>query len=185
MLFFFSTMRVNSTKPSGKSLMELLIVLVIIALLVTLAFPTMGWMRAKASYAGCIANIRSIHGGFASYLGDHSSVWPQIPDNLERTGLEGDMVAKFWYEALKDYGISTKTWVCPADDHFKAVVESDILYDSTYSVTQFDEQPNRAYQWAAQPWVVENGEFHGKGQGPNVLFPDGHIERGIPLMVGQ
>ena len=37
----------------------------------------------------------------------------------------------------------------------------------------------------AQPWVIESGEFHGKGVGPNVLYPDGRIERGIPLMISQ
>ncbi|MBX7210888.1 MAG: hypothetical protein K1X78_21460 [Verrucomicrobiaceae bacterium] len=168
-------------KPAGKSILELLIVLVIIALLAALLFPLYGYFKAKASYAGCVSSLKSLHGGFASYLGDHQNIWPQVPQGLEREGAQGDMLAKFWYDALKEYGITKKTWICPSDDRIKDVLESDEQYESTYTVTKFDEQPNRAYQWISQPWVIESGEFHGKGSGPNVLFPDGRIERGIPL----
>ena len=168
--------------PSGKSLLELLIV--IIALLATLAFPLFGLFKAKASYAGCINSMKSLHGGFALYLGDHQMIWPQVPDDLEREGDHGDMVAKFWYDSLKEYGINKKTWLCPADERVKDILETDEHYESTYTVTEFDEQPNRAYQWVSQPWIIESAENHGKGVGPNVLFPDGRIERGIPLMTG-
>jgi type II secretory pathway pseudopilin PulG len=171
--------------PSGKSLIELLIVIVIVALLATLAFPLFGYFKAKASYVACISSMKSLHAGFASYLGDHQMIWPQVPDGLEREGAQGDMLAKFWYDSLKEYGITKKTWICPSDDRLKEVLESDDHYESTYAVTQYDEQPNRAYQWVSQPWITESGDFHGKGVGPNILFPDGRIERGIPLMPGR
>lgn len=169
--------------PSGKSLLELLVVLVIIALLATLAFPMYGYFKAKASYAGCISNLKSLHGGFAAYLGEHQNIWPKVPDGLEREGDQGDDLAKFWYDALKEYGVTKKTWICPSDDHLKNVLESNEQYETTYTITEFDEQPNRAYQWITQPWVIESGELHGKGAGPNVMYPDGRIERGIPLGV--
>ena len=178
-------MQPSLPKPSGKSLIELLVVLVIIALLATLAFPLASYFKAKASYAACISSMKALHGGLASYLGDHQMIWPQMPEGLAREGEGGDMVAKFWYDALKDYGIPKKTWICSADERLKDFAEDENHYESTYTVTQFDEQPNRAYQWVKQPWVIESGEFHGKGVGPNVLFPDGRIERGIPLMTGN
>ena len=167
----------------GKTLLELLVVLVIIALLAALAFPLFGHFKARASYAGCISNLTSLHGGFASYLGDHQMMWPQLPqDGLPRNSQLGDMLAKFWYDELKDYGILKKTWLCPGDEDAKHVLESDEHYESTYTVTEFDEQPNRAYQWISQPWVIESGDFHGRGNGPNIVFPDGRIERGMTLM---
>lgn len=178
-------MRITPWQRSGKTLIELLVVLVIIALLATLAFPLFGYFKAKASYATCISNLTSIHGGFASYLGDHQMVWPQVPDDLAREGAQGDMVAKFWYDQLKEYDSTKKTWVCSADEYLKDVAEADDHYESTYTITKFDEQPNRAYQWVAQPWAIESGEFHGKGVGPNVMYPDGRIERGMPLMTAQ
>ena len=171
--------------PSGKSLIELLIVIVIVALMATLAFPLFGYFKAKASYVACISSLKSLHGGFASYLGDHQMIWPQVPDGLEREGPQGDMLAKFWYDSLKEYGITKKNWICPADEHLKDVLETDDHYETTYTITEYDEQPNRAYQWVSQPWITESGEFHGKGVGPNILFPDGRIERGISLTQGR
>lgn len=176
-------MQIPKTRPSGKSLLEILIVLVIIALLATLAFPLAGFFKAKAAYAGCVSGMTSLHGGFAAYLGDHQMVWPQAPKDIERnSSLDGDMLAKFWADQLKEYGVSKRTWICPSDETRNDIKESDGRYDSTYLVTEFDSQPNRAYQWVNQPWVIESGDLHGKGGGPNVLFPDGRIERGISLM---
>ena len=175
-------MHIHNPKPQGKSLLELLVVLVIIGLLAALSFPLAGYFKARAAYAGCVHSLTSIHGGFSTYLGDHQAVWPQPPKELERQGVQGDMLAQFWYDALKDYGISKRTWICPADDDYRNINEADEHYQSTYTVTEFDEQPNRAYQWVAQPWVVESGELHGKGSGPNVMYPDGRIERGLSLL---
>ena len=174
----------NLIQQRGASLIEILVVLVIIALLATLSFPLASYFKAKASYAACVSSLTSIHGGFSSYLGDHQMIWPQVPENLEQDG-EGDMLAKFWYEQLKEYGITKKTWICRADEDNKDILETDNHYESTYTVTQYDAQPNRAYQWVAQPWIIESGELHGKGQGPNVLYPDGRIERGLSLMISE
>lgn len=167
---------------SGRSLLEILIVMVIIALLASLVFPFLGIMRAKATYAGCTANLKALHAGFSAYLIDHQLVWPQPPEDLPRRGDEGSALAKFWYEHLKDYGVTKKTFLCPADaDNASALDETH--YESTYLVTEFDEQPNRAYQWPNQPWVIESGDLHGRGKGPNMIFPDGRIERGMSLML--
>jgi prepilin-type N-terminal cleavage/methylation domain-containing protein len=169
----------------GKTLLELLVVVVIIGLLASLTFPLYSYFKARASYVGCVNNLTSLHAGLSSHLADHLMVWPQVPEDVDREGPEGDMLAKFWYDTLKEYGVSKKTWVCSADEHIEELNLTDEVYESTYSVTEFDDQPNRAYQWAVQPWVVESGDFHGIGKGPNVIFPDGHIERGMSLAPPQ
>lgn len=185
MLSFLPVKRL-SKGPSGRSLIEVLLVIGIIGVLAALAFPLATLFKAKAEYAGCVSNLKALHAGFASYLEDHAMVWPQVPEDMSRqSGQEGSPLAKFWYEQLKDHGIPKKSWLCPGDDDRKDVMESETVYGSTYLVTEFDDQPNRAYQWATQPWLVEKGDLHGVGKGPNVLFPDGHIERGIPLMMGK
>ena len=178
-------MTLRKQTQSGKTLMELLVVTVIIGLIASLAFPLYSYFKAKAEYVGCINNLTSIHAGLSARLSDNQMIWPQVPGELEGEGEQGDMLAKFWYEALKDYGIPKKTWVCSADGHIDELNLTDEMFESTYSVTEFDEQPNRAYQWVAQPWVVESGELHGQGVGPNVLYPDGRVERGMPLMTGN
>lgn len=178
-------MTIKIRKQSGKTLLELLIVVIIIGLLATLSFPLYSYFKAKAAYVVCISNLTSIHAGLSARLTDNQMIWPQVPEDVEREGAQGDMLAKFWYETLKDYGIPKKTWICSADEHIEMLELGDEVFESTYSVTEFDEQPNRAYQWVAQPWVVESGELHGQGLGPNVLYPDGRIERGMPLMIGN
>lgn len=164
-------------------MLELLVVIVIIGLLVALVMPMAGIFKAKASNAACVGNMRALHSGFQTYLGDHQLVWPQVPDGLPRNGDQGDMLAKFWHDQLKDYGIAKKNWICAADEELhKHIDESDVFY-STYTISEFDEQPNRAYQWPNQPWIIESGELHGRGKGPNMIFPDGRIERGMSLML--
>lgn len=169
-------------RPSGRSLLELLVAIIIIVLLAALTFPLAGHFIRKASYVGCLNNMKSLHAGFSSYLADHQMIWPQVPEGLERKGQDGDMLAKFWHDQLEDYGVTKKTWLCPADADLKKVTEEQDLHASTYTVTEFDDQPNRAYQWAGQPWVIEAGDMHGVGKGPNILFPDGRVEYGISLM---
>lgn len=179
-------MHIQPTRPSGRSLLELLMVLVIIALLATLAFPTVGYFRAKAAYVGCVSNLKALHGGFASYLSDNQMIWPQLPEGLKLGEGGSSQKAEWWFNQLQPYGITKKTWVCPAADaDVQKVTETEGYYTSTYTVTRFDEQPNRAYQWISQPWVIESGDMHGVGKGPNVLFPDGRIERGMSVMISQ
>jgi prepilin-type N-terminal cleavage/methylation domain-containing protein len=168
---------------AGVSLIELMVALTIIGLLVALSFPLYGFFKAKAAYVGCINNLTSIHGGLSSYMQDHNMIWPQMSEQKHANDEENsDPDAEFWFNTLKEYGISKKTWVCSSDELPDQEILDEHSHISSYGITEFDSQPNRAYQWVGQPWAVESGDNHGRGKGPNVLFPDGRIERGMPLL---
>ena len=109
-------------------------------------------------------------------------VWPQIPETvLDDESEQSDKEAEWWFDTLKDYDVPKKTWICPGDNDRKKILEAEDIHVSTYTITQFDDIPNTAYRWK-QPWVVEDGDMHGRGKGPNMIFPDGSIQKGMSLM---
>ncbi len=161
--------------------MELLLVVSIIAVLASFIYPAYNFFKRKAEDATCMGNLRSLHAGFSSYLHDHGFVWPQNPyiEAAQDSSSESDE-AKWWFEQLKPYGPTRETWLCPSERSHWADDNDPDHYNSTYVPSSFDETPNIAYRWQLQPWVIERGGFHEKGQA-NAIFPDGHIgKRMIP-----
>jgi prepilin-type N-terminal cleavage/methylation domain-containing protein/prepilin-type processing-associated H-X9-DG protein len=63
----------------GFTLVELLVVITIVAVLVGIALPVMGQVRAAAYKAACISNLRQIGVGIASYANDHERKIPYGP----------------------------------------------------------------------------------------------------------
>jgi prepilin-type N-terminal cleavage/methylation domain-containing protein len=163
----------------GFTLVETLMVLTVVGLLVTLAVPFYGIMKAKAGLAGCLGNIRVINVGLSGYLQDNNMVWPQKPSG----GFNGDtgQEAKYWLDTLSAYGVSQKNLICPNDGaSIKAFNDDPNTAVTSYAVCYFDETPGTAFKWN-QPWVMEHSGFHGATRGPNMLMPDGTIVEGVSL----
>lgn len=171
------------SKQTGLTLLELLLVIAALAILVSLVFPAYSMFKRKAEDAACMANLRSLHAGFSSYLQDHAFIWPQSPFIKEGTDETSDNEeAKWYFEQLKEYGPTRETWLCPSERGKWAEVNDPDHFDSSYVPSNFDPTPNIAYRWSLQPWVIERGGFHDQGQA-NAIFPDGHInKRVIPGM---
>jgi prepilin-type N-terminal cleavage/methylation domain-containing protein len=175
-------MRLTNTssrrQPTGVTLLELLVVLVIIAVLASFLMALGPHFRVKAQDVACKSNLRGLHAGFSAYLGDHQFVWPQSPEVSDEKSLEDvdeNEVCKWWYEQLKPYGLSRRSWLCPGDRDGNPDTEGEDTYDLSYIPTNFDAIPNRAYEWAKQPWVIERGGFHKNGAA-NKVMPDGSIQ---------
>jgi prepilin-type N-terminal cleavage/methylation domain-containing protein len=162
---------------AGFTILELLLVVSIIVILAALMFPAYNFFKRKAEDAVCMGNLRTLHAGFSSYLQDHQFVWPQNPflQMADDEGSDSDE-AKWWFEQLKGYGPTRETWVCPSERGHWAEVNDPDHFDSTYVPSSFDSTPNIAYRWPRQPWAIERGGFHEKGQA-NAVFPDGHIDK--------
>jgi prepilin-type N-terminal cleavage/methylation domain-containing protein len=168
----------TTRRPQGITLLELLVALTVIAVLVSLYFPIASLFKAKAQDVACKGNLRGLHAGFSAYLGDHAFVWPQSPemrDDQSSEDIEENEVCKWWYEQLKPYGIARRSWLCPADRQGMDEIADEQHYDLSYIPTNFDAIPNRAYEWARQPWLIERGGFHKDG-GANKVMPDGSIQ---------
>lgn len=164
-------------RHAGLTILELLLVVSIIVVLVALFFPAYNFFKRKAEDAACMGNLRSLHAGFSSYLHDHDFVWPQNPflDKPVDESEDSDE-AKWWFDQLKEYGCTRETWLCPSErGHFEEINDPH-YFNSTYVPSSFDPTPNIAYRWPRQPWAIERGGFHDKGQA-NAIFPDGHIDK--------
>lgn len=145
--------------------MDVVAVVAIIAILLVLAVPNFGNYLRKAQEVRCMANMRNINVGLRTYMQDHGNVWPQGPSPEAGAAWEN-----FWLAVLQPYGITDKTWQCPA-----IVARSDPDTPRVhYTPTLFPAAPGIADRWPSHPWLIERGEGH--GHGALVCFPDGTVK---------
>ncbi len=157
---------------AGFSLVELLAVIAIIMLLVAVVVPNYGRWMTSAAQARCMGNLRSLHVGLGSYLNDHGDIWPQGPQPTA-----GAQWSEFWIRTLEPFGITPKTWQCPAIvAMLRAPGNSQRLNEASihYMPTMFDARPGTARRWPTQPWLIERADAHGNGA--LIAFTDGSIK---------
>jgi hypothetical protein len=99
--------------------------------------------------------------------------------SAEANDAAGDY-ARRWISALKPYGPAEKTWICPSMQ--REFGDPDYLTPENtrtdYVATAFDDKPATPHHWAGQPWFVEMGALHGKGQ--LMVLSDGTISMTKP-----
>lgn len=158
-------------RRAGFTILEVLAALVIVAVLAVLFFPNARDFILRAGEAGCMANMRSITVALHDYLHDHQNVWPQGPSLNDEAAWE-----KFWLEALKDYGITEKTWQCPSFNSSLAAggVPLDERPKVHYVPTMFPAEAGIATRWSKQPWLIERTSVH--KDGAHICFPDGAVK---------
>ncbi|MEX2580183.1 MAG: hypothetical protein WD342_14080 [Verrucomicrobiales bacterium] len=90
---------------------------------------------------------------------------------------------EFWITTTDPYGLNQDTWVCPSDRALerKRNAEKTEFFGS-YVPTGFDKQAGSPFRWN-QPWVIERGDFHGKGS--HMLMPDGSIQQALNPFYGR
>lgn len=159
----------------GFSLLELLAVISLLGFLAVLIITVSDDVRARAEKANCIANLRALHVGFASYLQDHKQ-WPQEPEE----GLTDEQFGRWWVDKLLPYTGDSKVWFCPTDLRLDSAIADERSPRLSYTPAMFDEHEFTPYRWSQQPWAIEVGDFHGGGN--LILFPDGSVRASLELM---
>jgi prepilin-type N-terminal cleavage/methylation domain-containing protein len=156
----------------GFTLLELAIVIVIIGILLTMVVGISDSMRARAEKAKCMANLRGLYSGAASYVMDQGH-WPQINPRLIRD--DSKEYARLWIAALRPYGLSQQNWICATQQ--RALGNPDLTERDAacvdYNATPFDDRPYTAYQWPTQPWFVEHASVHDGG--PLLIYTNGQV----------
>ena len=152
---------------SGFTLVEVLCSVAILAILMAMAVMSYDRILASSGQPRCLANMRSLHSAFSSYI-DDKGYWPQQPmfgPNDEKG------YGEWWINTMHPYVASDKVWLCPTIQAAQAQTKKPMLIH--YTPTVFDAFRNRPFQWSTMPWLIEVGNAHGNGV--NVLFPDGSI----------
>lgn len=148
-------------KASGFTLLEVLTVMVIMAILAVMLLEGSGQMMARAERANCAANLRSLYVGVSGYIQDQGH-WPQI----STLDTHSPAFATAWIEALRRYGISRKSWICPSIQ--RALRNPDYNKSENarvdYFGTPFDDRAWSPYRWSTHPWFMERANMHGDGQ---------------------
>ena len=158
-------------KARGATLVELLLVVVVLSIMALLFVSVSGTFKKRAEKAKCLSHMRTLHTAFVGHLTDKGH-WPQMDENEKNWG-ESEFF-EFWITSLEPYGVGADTWLCPSDKVYLEFRENkkDVFLGS-YVPTPFDKSPGTPFRWG-QPWLVERGDFHGKGS--HMLMPDGSVQ---------
>lgn len=154
------------------TLMELLIVIVIIGILAVLLLPVISKSKSREQRAQCTVNLRNLYVAAESYIQQNGS-WPQISTTDSDTDEQDEAAA--WIAALKPFGPTEKTWICPTVQELMGNPD----YTKTenfrvdYMATPFDDKAMSPHQWPRQPWFIETADVHGSGN--LIIFTDGSV----------
>lgn len=157
----------------GFTLLELVIVIAIVAILAVLAVPLISNMRERAQRAQCAANLKNLAVAANLYLQQNNDVWPQI--RPVTAGAAPEDYANAWIAALEPFALTRKTWICPTMQAGLGNPDYSTAENARidYFATPFDDKPGTSHEWPRQPWFIETGDVHGKGN--LILFTDGSI----------
>lgn len=170
-----SRQTLRNARSAGVTLLELLTVIVVIAILVTMLVPVLSNMIARMERSRCTANLRTLFVATELYVQDHRQ-WPQIStQSLGTTG--SDQYARDWIAVLTPYKVSEESWHCPTVQ--KAMTQAaqpkqPSLKRIDYYPTPFDDKEITPHRWSTQPWFIERGAVHGRGN--LIIFTDGSIK---------
>jgi len=156
----------------GFSLLEVGIALAIIAILSVLALAGASQLRARAQRIKCANNLRNLAVAANLYLEQNGS-WPQIRRN---SVAEPQAYAQAWIDALTPFGATREIWICPTIQGLLNNPDYSTAETARvdYVATPFDDRPGSPREWVRQPWFIERGNVHGKGN--LVIFTDGSVQ---------
>lgn len=179
-------------KPSGFTLVELLVVIGIIGLLMGILLPALGRAQEGARRTVCLSNLRQLGMAMITYADQHKGRLPN--SNPPNTAYDYDAINAVLV-ALNDRFInSPKSFHCPSDQDPvpDRIVTADyslpnsarVSYDF-YSVTWMPEFgpklvriPEAPLAWdlnGGDPAPVNKDRNHGT-RGGNVVYGDGHAD---------
>ncbi len=168
------------------TMIELMLVLLLVAVLMMMAFQGYGMYVKKAEEVACKGKLVNWGIALNTYITDNGT-WPNEEVLYDADGKppEEDALWDWWYKEMKKYGISHGDWFCPTDlrkrgQEKKGEEESDEkpstseLQNPTYIPAKFSFGPYKPFEFPNQPWVIERA---GHDEGMNKLMPDRTVQK--------
>jgi prepilin-type N-terminal cleavage/methylation domain-containing protein/prepilin-type processing-associated H-X9-DG protein len=155
-----SGMTTLSTRRAGFTITEMLVVMLVLALLVSLAIPVFSRQAARARQAKCLSNLR--------HIGEAALVYKAAEDNERLAPLDADG----WATTLLPYlGDNPRALLCPEDEEYSSTGLPNIrvrirsggspLYDADlFHVYPFWREGSHAdFGYKPAVWVMNNEEY--------------------------
>lgn len=170
-------------RAAGFTLLELVVVMGIIAVLATVAYPYFNRAIYRAEAAACNKNLGGIGVALQLYLADNNNTFPTL--TAARSSTEDNEPALD--TELKDYCKDSSVWTCKGDkEKIWQKTGTSYYWNSTLNgqnAAKLDflgifKQSGRI------PVITDKENFHKwVGLEVNILFADGHVEKDLKFQV--
>ena len=163
-------MKHAGVRPSGFTLTELLVVLLIIAVLAAIAIPVTRSVLARSRMTACLSNLRQIGVGLEAYLQDHADNLPNVAAG-RKSKMEDVPVLE---TELAPYLPNSESFHCPADHEVFKDSGSSYIWNSTqsgrnrYRLEFFGKSGTDK----RIPLVTDKEDWHPGETGTNFLYAD-------------
>lgn len=162
----------RNQRQTGFTVVELMIVIVIVAILVAIAYPMITSGIRSAKKAACITNLKQIGVGLEAYLNDNNQIMPDLEVGRTSKSDDVDVIETVLLEYLE----SEECLHCPADKKHYERSGSSYFWNVTQNglhstkLSFFDTSSNTRI-----PLVFDKEAFHdddGKEGSVNFLYAD-------------
>jgi prepilin-type processing-associated H-X9-DG protein/prepilin-type N-terminal cleavage/methylation domain-containing protein len=164
------------------TLVECLLALGLLGVLAVIGFPVLTRMRDQARAVQCSAHLRALGNALQIYLQDHQQTMPV----MEAGRSDRDEAPAVLDTVLADYVETPEVFRCPADDSLHAKTGTSYFWNSTLNGQRAASLRFLLTRDQGRiPVLSDKENFHrGVGDGVNVLYADGHVEKEVRFTVG-
>lgn len=165
----------------GFTLVEILVSLGIIALLASIAIPSLRIARARADSTKCVSHLRALGVALNLYLADHQMVMPDIEAGRADKNEDIPVIDN----TIASYVDNQAVFTCPAG---RAIAEKSGTSYYWNSAIRGQNIANLSLFWLSDPSkipvLVDKEGWHKYVEDKvNHLFADGHVTNELRLIV--
>ena len=167
-------------RGSGFTLIELIVVVGILGILISLLFPAISTVPARANEIVCMSHLHQLWIYFSPCATEPDG-WPQLPNGVKPGSPEE---SRFWLEySSNNLDVPASLWLCPTIEKIaRRSPEATKTPRIDYLPTLFDSRPGTPNRWPSMPWFSEIANVHGHGN--LTVRADGTVQPSVPIGSG-
>ena len=171
----------GSTRKAAFTLLELFVVIVIVGVLASLAFPVYSRVVEGGRSAACVSNLRQIGAALSAYVGEHNLTMPEMKAGRTDKKDDGPVLDT----VLAAQVGNPQVFKCPADNRGIAAKSgtsyfwNSVLNNQSVANLNFFRQADTTHI----PVLSDKEGFHPyEPSQVNILYADGHATRDLKFM---